>query len=108
VSALDAGRGQVYVGEYRVELNKAEAVREELVDPEELLTWLRSSQPACFITPDESLLRAVGSAEVATQKIEKPRSERLAEIGWLKLQRGETVTPEQLEANYIRRSDAEL
>jgi len=32
----------------------------------------------------------------------------VAQLGWRKLQTGETVTPEQLEANYIRRSDAEI
>jgi hypothetical protein len=29
-------------------------------------------------------------------------------LGWHKVQSGETVGPEQLEANYIRRTDAEL
>ena len=32
----------------------------------------------------------------------------LAGLGWRKIQSGETVTPEQLEANYIRRTDAEM
>jgi hypothetical protein len=29
-------------------------------------------------------------------------------MGWRKIQSGETVGPEQLEANYIRRTDAEM
>ena len=29
-------------------------------------------------------------------------------LGWRKIQSGQTVTPEQLEANYIRRTDAEM
>jgi hypothetical protein len=29
-------------------------------------------------------------------------------LGWLKIQAGETVQPDQLEANYIRRTDAEM
>jgi hypothetical protein len=32
----------------------------------------------------------------------------IARLGWRKLQAGETVSPEQLEANYMRRSDAEM
>jgi hypothetical protein len=32
----------------------------------------------------------------------------IAQLGWRKLRDGETVTPEQLEANYIRRTDAEI
>jgi hypothetical protein len=29
-------------------------------------------------------------------------------LGWRKIQSGETVTPAELEANYIRRTDAEM
>jgi hypothetical protein len=29
-------------------------------------------------------------------------------LGWRKIEAGETVTAEQLEANYIRRTDAEM
>ena len=32
----------------------------------------------------------------------------LARLGWRKLRAGETVSPERLEANYMRRSDAEI
>jgi hypothetical protein len=32
----------------------------------------------------------------------------VARLGWRKLLRGETVAPERLEANYIRRTDAEM
>jgi len=32
----------------------------------------------------------------------------VAQLGWRKIQSGETVTPERLEANYIRRTDAEM
>jgi hypothetical protein len=32
----------------------------------------------------------------------------IAKLGWRKMRAGETVSPEQLDANYSRRSDAEL
>jgi hypothetical protein len=32
----------------------------------------------------------------------------VARLGWRKIQAGDTVAPEQLEANYIRRTDAEM
>ena len=32
----------------------------------------------------------------------------IAALGWRKIQAGKIVTPENLEANYIRRSDAEI
>jgi tRNA A37 threonylcarbamoyladenosine modification protein TsaB len=37
-----------------------------------------------------------------------PRSDAIARLGWEKIRKGETVSPEDLEANYIRRSDAEI
>jgi hypothetical protein len=40
--------------------------------------------------------------------IEPPSPETIAGLGWRKLQTAETVSPEQLEANYMRRSDAAL
>jgi len=35
-------------------------------------------------------------------------AEAVARLGWQQIQSGRTVTPEQLEANYIRRTDAEM
>ena len=32
----------------------------------------------------------------------------IARLGWKKIETGETVSPGQLEANYIRRTDAEI
>jgi tRNA A37 threonylcarbamoyladenosine modification protein TsaB len=40
--------------------------------------------------------------------IEYPNAGVIARLGWDRLQRGQTVRPEQLEANYIRHSDAEI
>jgi hypothetical protein len=36
------------------------------------------------------------------------RSDAIARLGWKKKLAGEAVSPEALEANYIRRSDAEI
>jgi len=58
-------------------------------------------------TPDPGL------ADLAQQvglhvRLVAPGADAIAKVGYRKLQAGETVTPEQLEANYIRRSDAEI
>jgi hypothetical protein len=37
-------------------------------------------------------------------EIELPRSDVIARLGWKKIQAGKTVSPEGLEANYIRSS----
>jgi tRNA A37 threonylcarbamoyladenosine modification protein TsaB len=58
------------------------------------------------VTPDEELVKAARSA--AALRIERPNSADIARIGLQKIARGETVSVEELDANYIRRSDAEI
>jgi hypothetical protein len=45
---------------------------------------------------------------LSISKLEPITAAAVAQLGWRKIQSGETVTPEQLEANYIRRTDAEM
>jgi hypothetical protein len=40
--------------------------------------------------------------------VERPDSAEIAILGWRNLQAGLTVSPEELDANYVRRSDAEI
>jgi tRNA threonylcarbamoyladenosine biosynthesis protein TsaB len=63
LAALDAGRDEVYVGEYEIE---------------------------------------------AVEEIRRPESVAVATIGWKKILSGEIVSPEILDANYIRRMDGEI
>jgi len=42
------------------------------------------------------------------RRIEWPGAGEIARLGLNKLGRGQAVAPEALEANYIRRSDAEI
>jgi hypothetical protein len=42
------------------------------------------------------------------EQVDYPRSDVIARLGWERIQCGQTVRPEELEANYIRRSDAEI
>jgi len=50
-------------------------------------------------------LRAAGRQVIEAAP---PTSADVAMLGWRKIQLGETVLPEEVEANYIRRSDAEI
>jgi tRNA threonylcarbamoyladenosine biosynthesis protein TsaB len=105
LAALDAGRGEVYAGEYEVAGESARIVREELVPKDEFLSAARELTVA---TPDQGLAEMARDASFRVISVERPRAGKIAQIGWRKLQAGETVGPEQLEANYIRRSDAEI
>jgi tRNA threonylcarbamoyladenosine biosynthesis protein TsaB len=104
-SALDAGRGEVYVGEYEVASASAQVLREQLLSKDAFLSIARQSTVA---TPDRGLAEMARAAGLSVFAVEPPSPEMIACLGWRKLQAGESVSPEQLEASYGRRSDAEI
>jgi tRNA threonylcarbamoyladenosine biosynthesis protein TsaB len=101
--ALDAGRGEVYVGVYDIADRRAILRSERLLPREE---FLRAH--ARFVTSDQAIADIARGAGLQVELVPYPGSAAIARIGWEKLQAGHTVTPEALEANYIRRSDAEI
>jgi tRNA threonylcarbamoyladenosine biosynthesis protein TsaB len=109
LAALDAGRGDVYVGDY--ELGPQVLMRSErLLSREEFVAEARGCGAAgkAIVTPDAVLAETVRAAGVQVEQIEYPNGGAIARRGWEHLQRGQTVRPEELEANYIRHSDAEI
>jgi len=108
LAALDAGRGDVYVGDYELEpqMRQCRMHSERLLNREEFLADARGK---AVVTPDAGLAAAAGTAaEIRVELIDYPNSGAIARLGWEHLQRGQTVRPEELEANYIRHSDAEI
>ncbi|HUA13650.1 MAG TPA: tRNA (adenosine(37)-N6)-threonylcarbamoyltransferase complex dimerization subunit type 1 TsaB [Verrucomicrobiae bacterium] len=105
LAALDAGRGEVYVGEYSVSDGKARRVREELLPKARFLPEAREIRIA---TPSDELAALARDAGFTVSPKALVGTGATAAIGWKKLQAGESVPPEQLDANYIRRSDAEI
>jgi tRNA threonylcarbamoyladenosine biosynthesis protein TsaB len=104
LAALDAGRGEVYVGDYQVD-SRAHKHSEHLLSRQELLT---ESNGKTVITPDPALAQIVRAAGSHVEQISYPDSRVIALLGWARLGRAETISPEALDANYIRRSDAEI
>lgn len=105
LAVLDAGRGEIYAGEYEVG-ESSRLVREQLLSKDEFVSLAAGTAVA---TPDAALEQlARSAASRLVQRVEMPSSERIARVGWQRLQAGQTVTPEQLDANYIRKSDAEI
>jgi tRNA threonylcarbamoyladenosine biosynthesis protein TsaB len=104
VAAIDAGRGEFYVGEYELG-NRPRMLSEHLLSREELLSNFRDRP---IVTPDDGIADAAQQAGLIVEKIPDPRADVIARIGWEKIRSQETVSPEDLEANYIRRSDAEI
>jgi tRNA threonylcarbamoyladenosine biosynthesis protein TsaB len=101
---LDAGRCELYVGEYVVEGQRAELRSESISKLSDVMAGLPAREirivttlPALFET---------GSSHVTLVK--PSQADAIARIGLRKLIAGEAADPATLDANYIRRSDAEL
>jgi tRNA threonylcarbamoyladenosine biosynthesis protein TsaB len=105
MAALDAGRGEVYVGEYEIPAVPGQVPRERLLTRSE---FLAQSKGWTVVTPDSVLAEAASAAGLSVSTLPPISADAVARLGWRKIQSGETVTPEQLEANYIRRTDAEM
>jgi len=106
--ALDAQRGEVFLGEYAVQPETLQAMslrQESLVKREVFLTALPMG--ANVVTPDASIAASLASGTTVLQ-VERPGAEWIARIGLRKILAGQTVTAEDLDANYVRRSDAEI
>lgn len=104
LAVLDAGRGDVYAGEY-------ESGTQARMHSERLLSWeefVSAVEGKAVVTPDAVLAEKICAAGIQIERIEYPNSGVIARLGWERLQRGETVGAAELEANYIRRSDAEI
>ncbi|MGA8540017.1 MAG: tRNA (adenosine(37)-N6)-threonylcarbamoyltransferase complex dimerization subunit type 1 TsaB [Terriglobales bacterium] len=106
LAMLDAGRGDIYVGDY--ELNPQIRMHSERLLSRK--AFLADANGGLVITPDGDLAAMIRASAPAVQveQINHPNSGVIARLGWQHLQRGETVRPEELEANYIRHSDAEI
>jgi tRNA threonylcarbamoyladenosine biosynthesis protein TsaB len=108
LAALDAGRGDVYAGDYELDPEPGTSARmysERLLSREDFLA--EAAQKA-VITPDTAVAETARAAAIRIEQIDYPDAAVIARIGWRHLQSGETIRPEELEANYIRHSDAEI
>lgn len=103
-SVLGAGRDDFYVGDYHT----APPVRmqsERLMSREEFLS---ESKTQLVVTPDPKSAQVARNGGFRVEVVRYPSAGDIARIGWERIRRGETVSPEDLEANYLRRTDAEI
>jgi tRNA threonylcarbamoyladenosine biosynthesis protein TsaB len=105
IAALDGGRNEVFLGEYEVSGSGVRLVRERLLTRAE---WLGSAHEAIVVTPELALAEAAQAKGLPVRKLDRPRSDAIARLGWKKIAAGEIVSAEALEANYVGRSEAEL
>jgi tRNA threonylcarbamoyladenosine biosynthesis protein TsaB len=105
LAVLDAGRGEAYLGRYEVSDERVTMIEERLIHLEALVL---SCGDSTLVTSDQSIAETLGAKGVPVVEVEAQRSDAIARLGWKKILADETVSPEALEANYIRRTDAEI
>ena len=106
-AVLDAGRGEVYVGEYRLGSECASRV-EQSIEKLDAFVKRTPSIESRIVTTFPKLAGAGAASSAAATVIDALPADAIAKIGLRKLLAGETADPITLDANYIRRSDAEL
>ena len=101
------GPRRVFAGEYRVAANHAELVREYLVKMDAFVADVKAVRWP-VLTPDAKLAAQLESGGIGVKLVLAVQADGIARIGLGKLLAGDTADPDTLDANYIRRSDAEL
>jgi len=94
IVAMDAGRKEIYL--------RQQDGSESLLTQEEFLT---SARGLLILTPDKPIADLARAANLKVEEVLRPRSDAIAYLGWKKIQSGQIVSPEALDANYLRRSD---
>ncbi|MGC2744110.1 MAG: tRNA (adenosine(37)-N6)-threonylcarbamoyltransferase complex dimerization subunit type 1 TsaB [Candidatus Angelobacter sp.] len=123
-AAMDAGRKEVFLGIYQNNRDSsAEKSRpqrstqsdhalvmhcEELLTQQDFLATIGTERPAVTVTSNAAIAELSAASHSSVVVVTPPGSEVIARIGAGKLLAGDTVSVEALDANYLRRSDAEI
>jgi tRNA threonylcarbamoyladenosine biosynthesis protein TsaB len=116
-SVLDARRGEVYGSLYRGNANGiGEKMGEEVVmSPMDFVAHVAASaagQSVTFATPSPQIVsKGVAGSPLADARVVAVSgaiATFVGELGYFRAQRGELVDALHVDANYVRRSDAEL
>jgi tRNA threonylcarbamoyladenosine biosynthesis protein TsaB len=99
---LDAGRGEVYVGEYEVSAGSTRLEREFMMKLAEF------APDAKVLTPDKGVADVLEAAGVKVALVTPVHADEIGRIGLRKLLAGDVAEAATVDVNYIRRSDAEL
>lgn len=107
IVAMDAARKEVFAGDYEVVGGRARSIGEALMTQLDFSQHLENSPNTQLITPDPGIAE-LARFHLKVLQADRPQADEYARIGLLKIMAGETVSTEVLDANYIRRSDAEI
>jgi tRNA threonylcarbamoyladenosine biosynthesis protein TsaB len=104
-TVLDARRGEVYGAVYNPAL---ELLGEEAVM--KFPAWLKTLPAAGFefVSTDFTPFRSFVDADIPVVTVPRALAAAIGRIAWREFQAGRARDPAEIDANYIRRSDAEL
>ncbi len=114
LTALDAQRNEVFVGEYESKSTQdssreVQIIQEVLLSGEGFVSSLNSRSPVPMTySPDAAVEKRLREAGLPVKLVSRPAADVYARVGLQKFLAGETVPADTLDANYIRRSDAEI
>jgi len=108
IAALDAQRNELFVGDYSIANDAMSLGQESLVSAAEFLTAIAARSSKQVVTSDQSIVSRAQEAGIAVKLGPRPNAETYAKLGIRKFLAGEVTSIEDLDANYIRRSDAEI
>jgi tRNA threonylcarbamoyladenosine biosynthesis protein TsaB len=103
-AVLDASRGEVYVGQYEIHKSGARLIGQSI----EKLDGFLAPLPAKTRIVTTFAKLAEGAFAVPMTLVDPMQADAIARIALRRLLAGEVADPATLDANYIRRSDAEL
>jgi tRNA threonylcarbamoyladenosine biosynthesis protein TsaB len=100
---LDAGRAEVYGGDYEIAADRATPLHEYIVKLSEF-----APTAAELITPDAAVANHFNDKGVVVRVVAPVQADGIARIGLRKLLAGDVADHATVDVNYIRRSDAEI
>ena len=106
LALLDAGRKELYTGRYRVTADSTTRESEALLSQQEVLDSIAKAKPDSILTTENSVSDFLAANGIGCRVITDPASESIARVGLRKLAATESVLPELLDANYLRRDDS--
>jgi tRNA threonylcarbamoyladenosine biosynthesis protein TsaB len=108
IVAVDAGRQQVFVGDYQISPDLSISTSRELLAPIGDFLQSIAGNSAVLATPDGVVLDRARQQGVMINEIAAPQADTIARLGFEQLIAGAGISAEALEPNYLRPSDAEL
>ena len=113
VPVLDARRGEVYAAVYD---EQSRVLVREVVSPWDEFLKLVSGREITFVSSDAKLFETDGAAPLPTASkgsrrtvtVTSPLVAAVAELACLRYDSGAGLPPEAVDANYVRRPEAEL